>query len=224
MGYEDNESSYLQDAKHERSLDYEDGTSQLDMNTSKEDGESGSYKCAHCVKVFLRRETLLMHIKCHIDEEALRSSGRSDSSHETAFECDVCSERFLLQFQLNMHKKRHAENKPYECKVCGKKFEKKLLLVAHARLKPYTCHVCHKTFSRMTEVDVHRKTHLRQKRRVFACSVCHKKYSRKTSLRDHIRVHTGDLPFACSDCPKRFSRAGVLAKHRISHVKREKSD
>ncbi|XP_034027805.1 gastrula zinc finger protein XlCGF57.1-like isoform X1 [Thalassophryne amazonica] len=112
-----------------------------------------------------------------------------------------------------------ANEKPFSCSECGKRFALKDSLITHIRIhqgeKPFGCSVCHIRFRKKEVLHNHMKIHTGQK--AFGCSVCGKRFGKKSTLITHLRIHSGEKPFACSDCDKRFGRNNDLIAHLRIH-------
>lgn len=65
--------------------------------------------------------------------------------------CNVCSERFRLQEDLETHKISHPKDGQPICTKCNKKFNDLKVLKRHVRIhmkaKPFPCNLCNKSFS-----------------------------------------------------------------------------
>ena len=107
-----------------------------------------------------------------------------------------------------VHKRRHTEQKPYECDVCNKRFTNTSSLIVHKRThtgeKPYECDVCSKQFSSSRslsrhKVRVHKKSkdfnlsiELKSKKPTgitYMCCVCHQEFEIASELENHMIDH-----------------------------------
>ncbi len=61
---------------------------------------------------------------------------------EKPYQCDICSKRFSLDFNLRTHLRTHTGEKPYVCKFPG----------------------CNKRFTQSSNLTAHEKTHLNRER------------------------------------------------------------
>ena len=66
------------------------------------------------------------------------------------FHCDHCKKIFSHKKNLNLHKRRHLEQRPFPCTECEKSFIVGKDLRAHQCIhngdKPYPCNLCEKYF------------------------------------------------------------------------------
>ena len=83
----------------------------------------------------------------------------------------------------------HSENRPHECKECGKKFKMSGNLRKHIR-------------------DIH--TQQEEPKLVFQCEYCSKLFPTKERLTSHFIVHETEKAFACNVCGKKFNRKNNL--------------
>lgn len=99
------------------------------------------------------------------------------------------------------------------CNVCGK---------SHTRNQPcekFKCDVCDKRFSILSNFNVHKRIHKRDK--PFRCSVCGKCFRLAKSLTVHMVLHTETESFDCPVCDRSFNRTGSLKIHMKSHTTAE---
>lgn len=74
--------------------------------------------------------------------------------------------------------------------------------------KPFQCKVCNKRYRKNANLRIHMRTHTGEK--PFECKYCDKKFYHSSHLREHIRRHTGEKPFQCAVCNKRFTIKGKV--------------
>lgn len=91
------------------------------------------YQCSYCSKEFLKRKSLLNHLKKHED---------------TSYPCEVCGLLFTQKTLLNRHRKLHNDVKPYKCTKCHKSYSRsdqfKDHIKRHDGVKPKICPYCSK--------------------------------------------------------------------------------
>lgn len=86
----------------------------------------------------------------------------------------------------------------YQCDLChASPFEKltllqKHLFAAHAEDRPYTCKVCSKRFKTIGRLDNHRRTHDKELLKNFICTRCNRSFHSATALSSHSnKIHFG---------------------------------
>lgn len=103
------------------------------------------YICNFCDKEFLGGNDLRKHVRIHTDERP--------------FECQHCGQRFRQGGCLKNHiASQHGTSETYTCYYCNKTFPIKERLRLHMRLhsgeKPYQCKICSKRFARGGQVSI----------------------------------------------------------------------
>ena len=105
------------------------------------------------------------------------------------FRCDQCGKTFSKNWGLTIHKRIHADVKPFKCTLCNYSGVQKIHLLQHYR------------------------THTNE--RPYRCSICGSAYMSSTALNLHIRTkHTGRFSYACNHCAKAFDTPPQLKSHR----------
>nr|XP_015103982.2 zinc finger protein 224 [Vicugna pacos] len=127
---------------------------------------------------------------------------------------------FIQQTFFTLHQIINNEEKPYECKKCGKVFSQNSQFLQHQRIhigeKSYECKECGKFFSCGSHVTRHLKIHTGEK--PFECKECGKAFSCSSYLSQHQRIHTGKKPYECKECGKAFSYCSNLIDHQRIHT------
>ncbi|XP_078512592.1 uncharacterized protein LOC144772249 isoform X2 [Lissotriton helveticus] len=125
-------------------------------------------------------------------------------------------ETWLLKYTQRTNKSERR----FACSECGKKFNKKELLLAHQRvhagLRPFPCSECDKSFNRMSCLINHLKYHTGV--RPFHCSICEKSFTEKSSLVNHERFHKDVMLYHCAVCGKSFTEKSSLTRHQRFHT------
>ncbi|XP_028404576.1 zinc finger protein 107-like [Dendronephthya gigantea] len=128
------------------------------------------YKCRNCKKSFKSKKGQLYHIaRCNSTAKNLKA--RKELS------------RVKTNVENNI-------NSIHECKECGKRFDRKQILVIHKRVhsgaRPYECDICHKRFPIAGNLARHKIIHTGQK--PYVCYICGKGCTQKSNMEGHIRL------------------------------------
>ncbi|KAM4809416.1 zinc finger and BTB domain-containing protein 49 [Rhinophrynus dorsalis] len=134
--------------------------------------------------------------------------------------CDICGKNFKHPSNLELHKRSHTGEKPFECSICGKHFSQAGNLQTHLRRhsgdKPYICEICGKRFAVSGDVQRHIVIHTGEKPHL--CDVCGRGFSNVSNLKEHEKIHAADKVYTCDECGKSFNMHRKLIKHRIRHM------
>lgn len=92
---------------------------------------------------------------------------------------------------MRRHKMRHTGVKPYECRVCQKRFFRKDHLAehftTHTKTLPYHCPICNRGFQRQIAMRAHfQNEHVGQNDLVKTCPLCNYRAGTMKSLRIHF--------------------------------------
>jgi uncharacterized Zn-finger protein len=114
-------------------------------------------------------------------------------------------------------------NEAYENNSCSSIVKVKPILMSEANgfivdsaIEEHTCETSNTKFSNSTQLNIHNRIHLEQKR--FACDQCEKTFTQKSNLLIHKRTHTGERPYSCELCPMKFAQSNDLTKHKRTHT------
>ncbi|XP_036322776.1 zinc finger protein 675-like [Rhagoletis pomonella] len=129
--------------------------------------------------------------------------------------CEICGNIYPRNYELQVHMRRHRNERIYECEICGNSFHLNSELTRHIRThtgeRPYACRYCERTFSsRSSRID-HERVHRNE--RPYNCDICGKNFSYSSVLKSHKLTHTGEKLFSCGICGKRFTRGHHLRAH-----------
>ena len=153
-------------------------------------------KCYYCRQTFDALEDRNNHMQSEHTEASNRLK-RLDlydvnaSKTEKNLVCEFCSKTFKLQTVLDVHRRTHTGEKPYNCEECGKTFAQGAHLTLHKRChtgeRPYSCDICNKRFASKGNCDAHKLTHSGIK--PFICVVCAKAFGTPRTLKKHMLAH-----------------------------------
>ncbi|XP_075392611.1 zinc finger and SCAN domain-containing protein 4 [Tenrec ecaudatus] len=105
--------------------------------------------------------------------------------------------------------------KPHKCGDCPKSFKYLSQLEVHQRRhrneRPFVCPECHKGFFQASDLHMHQLIHRGEK--PFQCGLCSKSFSHRTNLLAHERIHTGEKPYECSLCRKSYRQSSTYHRH-----------
>ncbi|XP_047477419.1 zinc finger protein 484-like [Penaeus chinensis] len=136
-------------------------------------------------------------------------------------ECGICGKRFYQREDfLNHRANSHKIPRPFQCKICKKRFTQKHYVTLHMRVhtgeRPYKCKLCANTYTHKTSFTIHMRIHNGE--RPYMCGVCGKKCYDKSGLTSHMRSHTKETPYQCEVCGRRFTHSKSLLVHRRNHT------
>lgn len=84
------------------------------------------------------------------------------------------------------------------------------------RLRPYECKICGKKWEVRSKLEIHLRTHSGSK--PFGCDICSRSFNVLSNLRRHVKtVHTVVKPFNCRFCRKTFNQNSNLKRHEKTH-------
>uniref|UniRef100_A0A4W5P3A4 Zinc finger and BTB domain containing 49 n=1 Tax=Hucho hucho TaxID=62062 RepID=A0A4W5P3A4_9TELE len=141
------------------------------------------------------------------------------TGHKVQYCCEMCGKTFKHPSNLELHKRSHTGEKPFQCNVCRKNFSQAGNLQTHLRRhsgeKPYICELCGKSFAASGDVQRHIVIHTGE--RPHLCDICGRGFSNISNLKEHKKTHTTDREFTCDQCGKSFNMHRKLLKHKIRH-------
>ncbi|XP_078147482.1 zinc finger Y-chromosomal protein 1-like [Centroberyx gerrardi] len=106
---------------------------------------------------------------------------------------------------LARHSFIHTGEKPYACRLCDLRFNRRDNLQHH--------------LDRLHPEGVARVEKRRSDDRAWLCEVCGKTFNCRSRLKTHEVIHTGVKPHRCDLCPKAYMRTNDLEHHKkIVHV------
>ncbi|XP_063046650.1 zinc finger and BTB domain-containing protein 49 [Engraulis encrasicolus] len=160
-------------------------------------------------------------LKSSVVETCSGSSGNPpDKTENSSYCCEICRKTFKHPSNLELHKRSHTGEKPFQCNICGKNFSQSGNLQTHLRRhsgeKPYICELCGKSFAASGDVQRHIVIHTGEKPHL--CDVCGRGFSNFSNLKEHKRTHSTDQAFTCDQCGKTFNMSRKLQRHKICHT------
>uniref|UniRef100_A0A8C1E1C7 Zinc finger protein 236 n=1 Tax=Cyprinus carpio carpio TaxID=630221 RepID=A0A8C1E1C7_CYPCA len=149
----------------------------------------------------------------------------SESQKHVENKCNICSQNFPTESQLQRHLRDHEVNdKPYRCDQCPMSFNVEYNLGLHKSTHTTSdpkCQVCNKKFSRVASLKAHVMIH--EKEENFLCSECGDEFILQSQLSVHLEEHrqelSGTKSHTCKTCSKEFSTQNQLKEHLKSHSK-----
>ncbi|MBQ8366043.1 MAG: C2H2-type zinc finger protein [Bacteroidaceae bacterium] len=148
------------------------------------------------------------------------------------FKCDICSDIFGAQDELNKHKKE--KHPPYKCSVCGERFSSKAEKdehiakgcpkttagseeESHAIEDSFKCEKCELSFPSQEKLDMHmRDTHPIEEppAETFDCDECSMKFIEESALNAHKKKVHPKFKCTVKGCTREFSSKAELMTHK----------
>lgn len=194
------------------------------------------HKCEHCPKSFAQKTDLNRHMAIHaaLYPTHCDSCGRGFPDDDTLqkhqqrcqtkrYICDICQYQTFSIGNLDLHKRKHTNERPFACPSCDKRFTRVAHLNQHVKLHANDfemhCNMCGRGFSEEKELLRHELT---CKNRMFQCHMCRDTHIRMDNLRRHIKIiHMGEKEVMCEYCSKQFPAKSSLTKHiKFKHPER----
>lgn len=169
--------------------------------------------CEECGKSFKHSNHLKRHVmrKHQIDSKKL--------------ECDICSAKFLLRYDLKRHMIKHSTNRSFKCNLCEKKFKTAGYLKNHVEavhvaipMRNFQCQICERTYIHERHLTYHVRKHQNDLR--HSCQLCDppQLFHYSDAVKWHkIRYHGEPAPFNCDICNRKFIHEKSLKTHQKAH-------
>jgi len=129
--------------------------------------------------------------------------------------CCLCRKKFESNAELLAHRKKHNDE-PYDCRICGKSFSSKSILVQHSfiqhPLTAFSCRECVQFFPSAFEKRTHdRMVHGRY---LFRCPVCRCTFRLKRWYLLHLKAGGCKVSAKkCPHCPLRLTNEFLFRIH-----------
>lgn len=131
-------------------------------------------------------------------------------TNEKPYVCDICGKSFRQCTDLKGHQRTHSGDKPILCTICGK-------LMSTTGIIKNVININHFDLLILGQLTVHIRSHTGE--RPFGCSFCSKAFTTRTMLAKHKRIHTGERPYVCDICERSFNQSSTLKTHKKTHLK-----
>ncbi|XP_067123212.1 zinc finger protein 761-like [Centruroides vittatus] len=167
------------------------------------------FVCWWCRRAFKTKDLLKEHSKTHVQK------------------CNICKKKFSCKSTLAIHKRIHADVKPFSCEVCKRSFRTKSHLKRHGTVHneasfPFYCDVCKKGYNLKSDLLKHVPIHLKNP---YFCSHCKKAFKTEIELKCHLKVfclkvhpkHPKGTPYQCNICDQIFKKKVEFEKHLITY-------
>ena len=133
------------------------------------------------------------------EKEKTRQLKKSKSEKKKSYDCRRCGKKFNKLYNLNQHVSAvHENNKPFKCELCDMSYKAKAVLMKHHQ----SIHVEQKDF---------------RKKESYDCIHCEKKFNKSYNHKQHVlAVHEEKKPFKCELCDAAFKAKAALNNHQRS--------
>ena len=155
--------------------------------------------CDYCSRQYPNKYKLTQHmLRQHLEGYVI----------PIQFRCEECDRGFHTRGTYDAHLRRHRNEKPYQCAICGLAFVSVPSLNSHRRRhleKPFECNACGRKFLKEHQLYEHKLTHSGLK--AFECQICQKTFASKKVLGNHKRLHDAEKRYKCKVCGQKFHQA-----------------
>ncbi|KFB43023.1 zinc finger protein 28 [Anopheles sinensis] len=186
-------------------------------------------QCFFCPKAYSSFQLLKFHLNFH---------------PQKVWKCPQCDKGFRNKGIFIDHLRRHANERHFECEVCGKSFTTNNYLSTHRQMhkmqdvhQTFLCSICPESFNLQTQLNLHLQCdHVPQdssEHRYYKCTVCSKPYVNMQLLNIHRQIHELDegytktesientqdvgAVFLCVYCGREFLAERYFKRHLQSH-------
>ena len=182
-----------------------------------ERGKDTVHTCFFCDKTFQDMTNYKNHMEHY-------KKGPNDYRCSEVENCDFkCKSRVSLLDHLRKHRNEY----PYWCEICGSTFTTKWTRINHIKThapksKPSTpcmCHICSKSFNSKSSLTHHlNSVHVDKKDYKYQCNHCPQGFPRRNELTRHMVTHTGIRNFTCITCGQKFLTRATMEQHEKIHT------
>lgn len=177
-----------------------------------------TYKCYVCGELFGTEEECNTHTQVHKIDEHINNDEHLEQGEALDEEVDDVDED-MDEYEEEEVAQDVEEVRLVNCDQCEEKFRNDAELRDHSKIHScgkYKCDICDKIFSILSNFNVHKRIHERDK--PFRCDVCGKSFRLNKSLEVHKVLHSENDSFDCEICDRSFGRSGSLKIHMKSHT------
>lgn len=156
--------------------------------------------------------------------------------------CTVCNKQFPNASVFDFHMHIHFENKPYTCRYCNKRFNKKGPFLVHEKIRKCIkklrnfngnrsiqknqpiemCTTSEDLTNNNHENNNHEdpnRTNLTEEEFKFICDICDTRFSTPQTLFEHRKSHGRIKPHVCKICNTSYASRYHWNRHLKLHVK-----
>ena len=148
---------------------------------------------------------------------AIKSDDKNDNDTQ-----EIKIEKKDLNIKQYGIKRKYKLDRKFKCKLCGEKLSSVQEFNQHCLVNhpPLPCPDCTRSFISPRTLAKHRYTHAEY---MYECADCGHGFTFKSQLESHRKVHLKMAGFVCfkPKCGKRFKRESELNAHLIVHDKKE---
>ncbi|VEN35306.1 unnamed protein product [Callosobruchus maculatus] len=153
-----------------------------------------------------------------IEDEALRDEDTAVKLEEP-WEDSVKNDEDICNDKVSSWEVENTARKSkYQCEKCPMGFSNKRKFTKHQTVHfkmPYECIECNQTFSKQLHLDVHSRSHSKEKK--YTCDKCGQQFIFEYLLKQHEYKHSENKPFPCTQCSKGCLTAESLKRHMKIH-------
>lgn len=187
------------------------------------DIDKEEYECHFCDFKTKTKFSLTLHVKKHKENIPKGSSKSSKPGLKSTFQCTECNKTFSQACGLQLHIKRHRNERDFACPHCDYKAYTKVDLTRHQTIhtgeKNKICEFCGKAFAKDSTLRDHVKA-IHERNTKHECDICGFVTHRPNNLRVHIRMrHHGEYNnHVCPVCGASVKQKNAFLEHMRSHT------